>query len=291
MIPDATPRPVEGAVSWNINTACNYRCAYCTQRFKDDRGRWTRDTPRFLEAFARLPGPWEVKMSGGEPFVHPTLDVLTAGLAEIGHRVSVVTNFSASREALSSFIEAARGRIGVFSCSLHLGYVDDLDAFVERAAWAAREIARRADPALPAPSLCVTSVATREALPRLPEVAERLRAAGLTFKVQPEKQDRDVIAYSPEERAGLMALGGHNLAGERMHDFHGLPCWAGSRYFILDDVGEAFRCYPARRFRFERMGNFLSPDFRLADGPSPCRYRACNCTVPISRGMMPLARS
>jgi hypothetical protein len=280
-------------VSWNINTACNYRCTYCTQRFKEDRGRWSRDTPRFLEAFARLPGPWEVKMSGGEPFVHPTLDALTAGLAEIGHRVSVVTNFSASREKLLSFIEAARGRIGVFSCSLHLGYVDSEDAveaFVARAAWASAEIARRADVSLPAPSLCVTSVATRAALPRLPDLAVRFRDVGVTFKVQPEKQDRDVIDYTPEERAAVLALGGHNLTGELMHDFHGLPCWAGSRYFILDDVGEAFRCYPARRYRFERMGSFLSPDFRLADGPAACRYHACNCTVPISRGMMPMVR-
>jgi hypothetical protein len=60
MIP-APPRPHEGVVSWNINTSCNYRCTYCTQRFKDDRGRWSRDTPRFLEAFARLPdGSWLV---------------------------------------------------------------------------------------------------------------------------------------------------------------------------------------------------------------------------------------
>lgn len=299
----STPRPVEGAICWNINTACNYRCSYCTQRFKEDRGRWSRDTPRFLEAFARLPGRWEVKLSGGEPFVHPTLIEITAGLAALGHRISIVTNFSASRERLLDFADAAAGRVGVFSASLHLEYVDGadaIDAFIAKAAWLSGELLTRArarahadvggdgEKGLPEPHVCVTSVATRAALPGLPAIAARFSAAGVTFKAQPEKQDRDVIAYEPREQEALLSLGGHNLTGRIEHRFQGLPCWAGSRYFILDDVGQAFRCYPARRYRIEAMGDFLSPSFRLGDEPAPCIYKTCNCTVPIARKMMPV---
>ncbi len=286
---NATPRPDEGVISWNINTACNYRCSYCTQRFKEDRGRWSRDTPRFLAAFARLPGRWEIKLSGGEPFVHPTLRDIVAGLAGLGHRISVVTNFSAVRDRLDDFVSAAAGRIGVFSASLHLEYVDDLDDFIAKAGWLAARLAAAADPALPRPHLCVTSVATRAALPGLPALADRFATADIAFKVQPEKQDRDVIAYSDAEQAQILALGGHNRTGRIVHRFEGRPCWSGARYFILDDQGLAFRCYPARRHRVERMGNFLDDDFRLADAPTPCRYATCNCTVPIARGMMPLA--
>ena len=284
----ATPRPDEGVVSWNINTTCNYRCSYCTQRFKEDRGRWSRDTPRFLEAFARLPGRWEVKISGGEPFVHPTLVEIVAGLAALGHRVSVVTNFSAARDPLAAFVRAAGGRAGVFSASLHREYVDDVDAFIAKARWLEAELAAAAHPSLPAPSLCVTCVATRAALPSLPALRARFTDAGVVFKVQPEKQGREVIHYAGEEREQLLALGGHNLTGEIVHALAGRPCWSGTRYFILDDSGEAFRCYPARRFRRERMGNFLDAGFRLADEPAPCLYVQCNCTVPITRGMMPL---
>jgi Radical SAM superfamily len=280
------PRPEEGVISWNVNTACNYRCTYCTQRFKEDRGRWSRDTPRFLEAFARLPGRWEIKLSGGEPFVHPTLNDLVAGLAGLGHRVSIVTNFSAPRAKLEAFLDACAGRLGVFSCSLHLEYVDDLEEFVARARWLQDEATRRADPDLPAPHLCVTCVGTRAVLPRLPELAARFAAADLTFKVQPEKQDRDVIAYTPEEQAALLALGGHNHTGHIAHDFQGRACWSGARYFILDDEGTAYRCYPARRYKVERMGSFLDPEFRLADESAPCLYSYCNCTVPIARNMM-----
>lgn len=287
MSPEPTPRPEEGAVSWNINTACNYRCSYCTQRFKEDRGRWSRDTPRFLAAFARLPGRWEIKLSGGEPFVHPTLTEITAGLASLGHRISVVTNFSASRDRLLAFADAAAGRAGVFSASLHLEYVDDIRPFLEKARWLAAELTARAPPDLPAPHLCVTSVATRAALPRLHFIAELFADAGITFKAQPEKQDRDVIAYTPAESEALISLGGHNRTGRITHRYEGLPCWSGARYFILDDLGQAYRCYPARRYRIERMGDFLAPDFHLADAPTPCLYKACTCTVPISRKMMP----
>lgn len=285
----ATPRPAEGAVSWNINTACNYRCSYCTQRFKDDRGRWARDTDRFLEAFERvLDGRFELKLSGGEPFVHPTLLAIVGGLARLGHRISVVTNFAASRDKLLAFADTAAGRVGVVSCSLHLEYVDDVAAFAAKAAWLAGELDARRDPALPAPSVCATVVATQANLPRLDALAAVFEAHGVTFKVQPEKQDRDVVPYREEDRRSLLRFGGHNRTGRVVHAFEGLPCWSGARYFILDDRGEAYRCYPARRHKIERMGSLFDPGFRLAAGPSPCLYATCNCTVPISRRMMPV---
>ena len=280
----ATPRPEIGVVTWNVNTTCNYRCSYCTQRFLDDRGRWLRDTPAFLDGFARLPGAWEVKLSGGEPFQHPSLDEITAGLARLDIRVSVVTNFSASRERLASFLDAAGAHLRVFSASLHLEYVDTsvrLEEFAERASWVAGRLPAEA-------TFAITCVATRENLPLLPELASWFERRRLRFKVQPEKQDREVIDYSAEETVQLVALGGHNGTGVVRHGFSGRPCWSGARAFTLDDRGHAWRCYPARRHRAQYLGNFLDGSFVLANGPSPCLYSYCSCTVPIERGMMPL---
>lgn len=266
-------RPAEGAVSWNINTACNYRCTYCTQRFKEDRARWSQDTPRFLEAFARLPGPWEIKLSGGEPFVHPTLTEIVTGLAGQERHISVVTNFSAGEKRLEAFLDAAGEQLRVFSCSLHLEYADPGE-FLRKALWCKARLPRKA-------SLNVTSVATRERLPQLIAVRERFLEAGVTFRLQAEKQNRDVIAYEPHERALLEQTG-----SEIAPNFQGRPCWAGDRYFILDDKGLAYRCYPARRYKQEFLGNFLDPGFRLFGEARPCNYSYCNCSVPISRKMM-----
>lgn len=279
----ATPRPVEGVVTWNINTTCNYRCSYCTQRFLDDRRRWLRDGPAFLRGFGRLDGCWEVKISGGEPFLHPNLLEIVRGLRTLGHAVSVVTNFSASREKLRAFLETVETSLRVFSASLHLEYVGEtaeMEAFLSKAMWMQEQLHAAA-------SLNVTCVATRANLPRLKALAELFALHGLRFKVQPEKQDREVIPYTEEEKLLILRLGGHNGLGEVAPSFKGRPCWAGARSFTLDDKGNAWRCYPARRFRAQYLGNFLDRSFKLARGPSPCLYDYCNCTVPIERGMMP----
>lgn len=276
-MPALVPRyPLEGVLSWNMNTTCNYRCSYCTQRFVEDRSRWAADVPRFLTAFAQLPGDWEIKLSGGEPFRHPAFLDVVAGLVEQGRRVSVVTNFSAKEDVLARYAELVRPKPGLVSASLHLEFVD-VDAFVAKAR---RFVDQHAG------AFCVTAVATRALLPTLPELARRFAEADLVFKIQPEKQDRDVIDYSDDERAQLLALGGHAGSGRIDPNLSGRPCWAGARYLIVDHLGEAYRCYPARRYRREGLGNLLDGTFRLRLGAEPCRYSYCNCIVPQARGMV-----
>lgn len=268
------PYPLEGVVSWNMNTTCNYRCSYCTQRHLDDRGRWARDLPAFVEAFRKLPGDWEVKLSGGEPFQHPGFLELVEALAGQGRRVSVVTNLSAKDEVLAQFAAITARRPGLLSASLHLEYADPV-AFREKLLRFAGLYAGR---------VCATCVATRENLPRLAEL--RASFLPIRLKVQPEKQDRDVIGYTESELETLEQLGGHNDTGAVAPSFEGRPCWAGARYFIVDDRGEAWRCYPARRQRTERLGNLLDGSFRLRFRAEPCAYAYCNCTVPPERGMV-----
>jgi MoaA/NifB/PqqE/SkfB family radical SAM enzyme len=224
-----------------------------------------------------------VKISGGEPFLHPHLPEIVGALRRLGHAVSVVTNFSADEEALRAFLDAAGPALRVFSASLHLEYVGEpgrLDAFLSKAVWLRERLPEGA-------SFNVTCVATLDNLPRLEPLAALFAGRGLRFKVQPEKQNREVIEYPEEARATILRLGGHNGLGEVSPSFQGRPCWAGARSFTLDDRGNAWRCYPARRFRTQFLGNFLGDSFSLAKGPSPCLYAYCNCTVPIERGMMP----
>lgn len=288
----ATPSvPDEGVVSWNMNTTCNYRCSYCTQRFLDDRHRWANDVPAFLEAFGSLPTatgvPWEIKLSGGEPFLHPDFIDVVKGLVARDLYVSVVTNFSRDDDVIAAFVDAAGDHLRVLSCSLHLEFLpgDKLDRFIEKAAWTQAQLLSSSSSS----SLVVTCVATQQTMPQLELLSQRFADVGVRFKVQPEKQDRDIVAYDDAGKALLYRLGGHNGTGNIAHDFGGQPCWSGARYFIVDDKGEAFRCYPARRYKVERLGNLLDGSFRLFHAARPCLYRSCHCTVPIARGMMPVA--
>ncbi len=273
--------PLEGVLSWNMNTVCNYRCSYCTQRSVEDRAQWARDLPRFLTAFEALPGDWEVKLSGGEPFLHPGFLEVVAGMAEAGIRVSVVTNFSAPRAVLERFAALTAGRPGLVSASFHPEHVD-LAAFVEKLGWFT---------GLYAGSTHASCVATRAMLPQLPNLQASFLARGLSLKVQPEKQDRELIAYTAEERSLLRSLGGHNGTGHLAPDLFGRPCWAGARYLVVDHRGQAWPCYPARRFRLGPLGNLLDGSFRLGLRPRPCPHRYCNCTVPQQRGMVDTGRA
>ncbi len=242
----------------------------------EDRAGRARDLPQFIDAFTALPGDWEVKLSGGEPFRHPGFLGAVAALNGAGRRVSVVTNFASEIQELVEFARLTASRPGIISASLHLEYVEP-SAFLQRV-----KVVRDKH----AGSICVTCVATRENLPRLAQLSALFAAEGIAFKVQPEKQDRDVIDYNAGERERLIQLGGHNGTGQIDPCFKGRPCWAGARYFIVDHKGNAFRCYPARRYRKQRLGNLLDGSFQLLQGPEPCAYRYCNCTVPQQRGMV-----
>lgn len=276
-------RAVHGVVSWNMNDTCNYRCSYCTQRFMPDRTGHITDAEleAHVAAFRGLPGTWEIKLSGGEPFQQPGIVEMVSALVAAGHLVSVQTNFSASERKLVAFLEATKGALHVFAASLHLEYATAAD-FIARYA--------SIEPYLSyGLSFCVTSVATPARLSQLhDEVAPAFAAAGIRFKVQPEKVHgllRD--DYSDDELAMIAALGGHNGLGVVAHDFRGRLCWAGSRYLVVKSSGRAFRCYPAARVGGKHAAHgSIADGFTLDAGPRACPYAHCHCTVPIERGMI-----
>ncbi|MCA9263156.1 MAG: hypothetical protein KDA60_04885 [Planctomycetales bacterium] len=245
----------------------------------DRTGRIT-EVDETVRAFAQLPGQWEIKLSGGEPFQQPALDQIVRGLVDAGHVVSVQTNFSATTSRLREFLEASRGALHVFSASLHLEYATPQEFFDRY------EIIRPYE--AEGVRFHVTSVGTPDRLRQLrDDVAPFFRARGIALKVQPEKVAGYVRSYTDEERALLRELGGHNQTGQIAHNFQGRMCHAGTNYLVIKSTGEAYRCYPASRLggRFARLGS-LQEGIRLLDRPQLCPYTYCNCTVPIQRGMI-----
>jgi len=283
--PDPPPhtllgRQLRGVLSWNITDLCNYRCAYCTQRTMAERTRSLGPLPSVLAALDRLPGRWEIKLSGGEPFEQPGLVELCQDLVARGHVISIQTNFSAPPELVTAFLDATRGSLHTFSASLHLDHATPQQFLERRGLLAPYE----ADGL----RFHVTSVATEARLRELRDhVAPLLARHGVVFKVQPQKVDGYVRPYDEEQRRMLHELGGHNLTGVISHDFQGRLCHAGSRYLVIKSSGQAYRCYPASRLggRYARLGS-LAQGLQLLDGPRICPYPCCNCTVPIDRGMI-----
>lgn len=275
-------------VEWQVCGVCNYDCSYCIQSPKTRVGHPTDDeVSRFLDFFERLPGAWEVKMTGGEPFAFPAfLERIVPGLvARTRHTVSVLTNLSAPRAQLERFAALTRGRLGIVSASLHLEHVD-VDAFVAKASALRAAI----DPAAhPVERMVINAVLVPGRLDRVEAARAAVEAAGLRFFPQVMKIGGGVFGYDDADRPAVERLVGISPSPRRANvapSYRGRLCHTGVEYFVLTQRGDGWRCRTSRRFDEGFLGNVLDGTFALREAPAPCTYDICPCTVPANRGMI-----
>jgi organic radical activating enzyme len=265
-------------VEWQVAGACNYDCSYCIQSREYRKGRPQRDQlDAAIAAFAALPGEWEIKCSGGEAFAHPLFmqHVVPELMAKTRHRISVLTNFSAERGELMQFARLTRGRLSVFSASLHLEFAD-AHAFADKAAWFHLQLEPEVD-----------FVVNQVVLPGREHEADACRAivegAGLRWFPQLYKVDGGVAEY-PDPNALVQLVG--TRKANTAPSYRGRLCWAGVDYFVVDKSGDAWSCRTAKRFDEGHLGNIFDGAIARASAPLPCSYDICPCSVPANRGMI-----
>jgi sulfatase maturation enzyme AslB (radical SAM superfamily) len=264
-------------IEWQVAGACNYDCTYCIQSKAYRRGRPQRaQLETAIDTFSALPGRWEIKCSGGEAFAHPLFMQLVVPelVARTPHAISVLTNFSASRAELMEFARLTRGRLAVFSASLHLEFTT-VEEFADKIAWFSLML----DPD-------VKLVVNQVVLPGREADATRgrdaIEARGVRWFAQLYKHDGGVAAY-PEET--LVQLIGTRPAN-RAPSYRGRTCWAGVDYFTVDKDGDAWSCRTAKRGGEGKLGNLFDGTLRRRIAPLACSYDICPCTVPANRGMI-----
>jgi organic radical activating enzyme len=271
-------------VEWQVCGVCNYDCSYCIQSRGYRVGHPSpAEVASFLGFFARLPGRWEVKMTGGEPFAWKGfMERIVPGLVEdTPHTLSVLTNLSAPLSILDRFAALTRGRLGIVSASLHLEFTD-IPAFVAKA----RALRERIDPSA---SLVVNAVLVPGRLDEVAAARAALAEAGLRLFPQILKVGGGVHAYDDEDRPlvdDLVGIGATPRQANLAPSYRGRTCWSGVEYFVLMQDGAAWSCRTAKRFRQGSLGNVHDGSFRLFGGPAPCAYDICPCTVPANRGMI-----
>lgn len=271
-------------IEWQVCGVCNYDCTYCIQSPKSRVGHPTPDeVTSFLDFFASLPGAWEVKMTGGEPFAFDDfLERIVPGLIErTPHTVSVLTNLSAPRAKLERFAALTRGRLGIVSASIHLEHVE-VDAFVDKA----RAFREAIDPAA---SMVINAVLVPGRLDQVDAARAAIEGAGLRFFPQVMKIGGGTFAYHDDDRRTIERLVGISPNPRKANvapSYRDRMCWTGAEYFVLTQRGDAWRCRTARRFDEGYLGNVHAGTFALREGPAPCTYDICPCTVPANRGMI-----
>jgi hypothetical protein len=271
-------------VEWQVCGVCNYDCSYCIQSKASRVGHPSDEAvERMLAFLVSLPGRWEIKMTGGEPFAWKGFmeRVIPALVERSGHTLSVLTNLSAPPAILDRFAALTRGRLGVVSASLHLEHVAAPD-FVARA----RRLRERMDPAA---RLVVNSVLVPGRLEAVAAARAAVEAAGLHFFPQVMKVGGGVARYDDDEGAELVALLGARPTPREANvapSYRGRRCWSGVEYLVLTQTGDAWSCRTARRFGEGYLGNAVAGTVRRLEAPAPCPYDICPCTVPANRGMI-----
>jgi MoaA/NifB/PqqE/SkfB family radical SAM enzyme len=270
-------------IEWQTNGVCNYDCSYCIQSRKYRQGHPSdADIDKFLDFFAHLPGTWEIKMSGGEPFAfRGFLERIIPGLAALPHGISVLTNLSAPASALRRFVSLVGDKLMVVSASLHLEYTT-VEEFIEKAT-------RLRSWLRPETALVVNSVLVPGTLENLLAVRRRIEEAGLRYFPQIMKTKHGIFPYDAADQRTARRLTGERPTSREANiapSYRGRLCWTGVQYFVLEQNGDAWSCRTARRFKQGYMGNVLKGTFRLKGSPAPCPYDICPCTVPANRGMI-----
>lgn len=274
-------RPV---VNWNIVGGCNYRCSYCVQKHAAGvGGPDDAALARGVATLAALPGVWEFKLSGGEPFLLKRLPEVAARLSGAGHRVSILTNLAAPDAVIENFIAAAGDGLRTFSCSLHLEETT-VDAFLAKAVRIRDALAAR-----PKASFVVNHVVQPGKIAEALALRRRFEVERIKFYPQLMRIDGRPARYGLLDRWRL-ARAFADLAGpaamNRGYSHLGRPCAAGYRYFIVHPKGDAYACYPAKRHGEGFLGNIYDGTLALAEGLRPCPYAVCPCTVPQNRGIV-----
>lgn len=277
-------KPLRPVVNWNIVGGCNYRCSYCVQKHADGVGGPTQQQlATGLETLCALPGQWEFKISGGEPFLLKSLPHVAQTLAGAGHTVSLLTNLSAPMAVIGRFIAAAGEKLRTFSCSLHPEETSAAD-------FLAKALAVRALLAdLPKASFVVNYVVQPGHIAQAAALRRQFEAAGLKFYPQIMRINGVPASYGLIDRWRLHRAfadlhGPANI--NRGYSHRGKPCHAGHRYFIIHPRGDAYTCYPGKREGSGYLGNIYEGSLRLNSGPLPCTHELCPCTVPQNRGVL-----
>ena len=238
-----------------------------------------------LRALGALPGTWEIKMTGGEPFSSRAfLERIVPGLMASSHRISVLTNLSAPVKQLQRFAALTRGRLGIVSASLHREFTE-VEPFLAR-------LQALRDAVDPGTRIVVNSVLVPDELEAIAVAKRSVEAAGFRFFPQLMKVKHGVVDYSPAQWERVREIVGDldeatfERTANMAPSYRGRLCWTGVRYFVLLQTGDAWSCRSARRYDVGYLGNVYAGTFALHDAPTRCRFPLCPCTVPANRGMI-----
>lgn len=274
--------PKSKAISWNICRQCNYNCSYCVQGKNHTGLPAPGDLEKITHFFCDLDRGWEIKISGGEPFLCPDFLNIISSLGKAGINISVVTNFSFPKKVYKRFLEICGENLRSFSVSLHREKVN-WRKFLKKSLWIKQKIDKTKKG-----SLVVNSVVEPGKVREIIGIKKSFNNAGIRFYPQLMRVKGKVVNYNREEQLVIIDLAEDKdpFKINAGYVLKGKTCYAGMNYFVVTPEGACYSCYPGKRDESGYMGSIPAGNFKLRDRPVKCPYETCSCTVPINRGMV-----
>lgn len=127
-----SPRQPVNMVHFDITEFCNYHCEYCYQGVEKQQ-KHISDTVfnNFFAFLERLKEPFRVHLIGGEPFLYPRFFEMCRKIAQLGHYISLTTNFSLPLTSWDRLRKIAGGFLRAVEISLHPTQIRNLEDFFE----------------------------------------------------------------------------------------------------------------------------------------------------------------
>ncbi len=269
------------SLHWQITDICNYKCNYCSER-QYDKNRFhyglsdQKTISKVLETILNLPGSWQIKFGNGEPTNHPKFLEICEEITRSRHTLCLTTNFSAPREMLKKFVEICGEKLNFVTASLHLGQTN-VDEFLQKAIWF---------DSIKDPQTCfiVTNVVTDENFIKIKHIYKELEENGIRLELQIRKSNERTVMYSQKTEEYIANKLHGNQRFIRDNSFFGKECYTGNLFFIIDPIGNVFRCYQMITGGY--LGNMVKGTFARYPGSLPCLSLKCECVNAIERNLI-----
>ena len=268
-------------LEFTITSKCNYACEYCVAKLGKNKNQdMIHASDKTIENFkivlSKIKKNSRVKITGGEPIIHPKFFETAKEVVKNGHRLVVGTNFSLPNHHFEQVIDAIEdGEFRVIA-SLHLSQVESVDSFVNKVI----SLKKYGQSKI---TISVVSVVTEENYEILKGAKEKLALEGVKLSFQHLKtNDGDFVEYAPH----IMQHFPEKHISKRLKGFksYGTICAAGYRFLKIRASGNVSRCFSEHKNLYD-LGNInnLCQPLRI---PLPCLASKCTCLLPINNGLI-----
>ncbi|MFW5991315.1 MAG: radical SAM protein [Candidatus Nanoarchaeia archaeon] len=188
----------ERSLCWHVTYLCNLDCSFCDAKKSNERIQKQVDFLKnnwrlYKKGFEKLPGSWEIILTGGEALALPGILGIVKDLVEMGHKISLTTNFSFSLDFYKKFLKIVDGKLHFFSASFKPEYYK-LEPYLKKAQDINTAVKRMNG------HFTVVAVAEPKWLDYLYNVGKMFNKKGIKYRLQAKRVNGSYIKYSKREK-------------------------------------------------------------------------------------------